>query len=75
MLKEQLKFLHDCKRHRILPMSARIKAPIQGRRMKEETNRFGWRIVSCMIGDAHNRKTYFSNKVIMHEGFCRNHLD
>jgi hypothetical protein len=56
-------------------MSARIKAPIQGRRMKEETNRFGWRIVSCMIGDAHNRKTYFSNKVIMHEGFCRNHLD
>jgi hypothetical protein len=57
-MKEQLKFLHDCKRNSILPISARIKTPLLGRRMKEEANKFGWKIVSSMIGNCHDRKNY-----------------
>ncbi|BHF67107.1 hypothetical protein SprV_0301013100 [Sparganum proliferum] len=56
---EQLTFLHRCRDHDVLPKSLRFKPTLPNETGRFLACKYGWRVLSAIISDVHNRLRRF----------------
>ncbi|BHF84027.1 hypothetical protein SprV_0902717700 [Sparganum proliferum] len=56
---EQLTFLHRCRDHDVLPKSLRFKPTLPNENGRFLACKYGWRVLSAIISDVHNRLRRF----------------
>ncbi|XP_072406260.1 uncharacterized protein [Chiloscyllium punctatum] len=52
---EQLQFLHECRKNRILPPCVRYRPPVNNPQARDTARQNGLRMIQVMITDAHSR--------------------
>nr|VZI19788.1 unnamed protein product [Spirometra erinaceieuropaei] len=60
---EQLTFLHRCRDHVVLPKSLRFKPTLPNETGRILARKYGWRVLSAVISDVHNRLHKFEAKI------------
>nr|VZI38236.1 unnamed protein product [Spirometra erinaceieuropaei] len=74
MTSEQLTFLHRCRDHGVLPKSLRFKPTLPNETGRFLARKYGWRVLSAIISDVHNRLHIFEAKITDLKNQCASAL-